>query len=109
MDKDYIHKLWKHIVSELYSKPIEMQTMGRGRWFSVYSKDDNIYIDNSQTNKRSVELNSTRKINETEFSKVYPYYPLWRKGKKGLRRFMQKLSLNTSYILALINHFEKKV
>jgi len=104
MNNDSINNLWKNMVLKLYSKPKEIQTMGRGLWFSAHSKDDSIYIDNSQTNKSSVELNGTRKIDEKEFSKVYPYYQPWRKGEVS-RKFMQRLSLNTSYILALINHF----
>jgi len=99
-----IHNLWKKIVSKLGSKPIEIQTMGIGSWFSAYSKDDRIYIDNSQTNVPSIDLNDTRKINETEFSKVYPYYQPWKKGETKRKSIPGQ---NTSYILALINHFEK--
>jgi hypothetical protein len=105
MNNDYIQNLWENIVFEL-SKITEIQTMGRGLWFSAYSKYDSIYINNSQINIPSIELSDPRKINETEFSKVYPYYQPWRKGKIK-RESMSELSQNTSYILALINHFEK--
>jgi hypothetical protein len=110
MDRRFQRKgeeLWENIVSvlELDFKPIEIQTMGEGLWFSVRSKDGIVLIDKSHINKPSSELNGTRKINEKEFLEIYPYYQSWTK-EKSFRKAMQELSRNTSYILALINHFE---
>jgi hypothetical protein len=108
---DYIHNLWKRIVSEL-SKAKEIPTVRRRTaesvWFSAYSIDDNIIITESKIRKPTSKLNCPRKIDEREFSEVYPYYQPWIKGKI-LRKSMSGLSLNTSYILALINNFEKEV
>jgi len=104
INNDYTHNLWKNIILKLSSNPIEIQTMGKEYWFSAHLKDDIIYIDNSQINKPSVELSTLRKINENGFSKVYHYYQPWRKGDIQRQSMPGK---NTSYILALINHFEK--
>jgi len=107
MDK-HIHDLWKRIVFEL-SKTKEISTVRRGKtegiWFSANSINDNVIITESKIRKPSSKLNGTRKIDGKEFLKIYPYYQLWKEGKVS-RTIMQRLSLNTSYILALINYFE---
>jgi len=101
---DYIHNLWKNIILELGYKPREMQTMEKKRWFLASSKDGKrVYIDKSQINKPSSELNDERKINEEEFSRVYLYYQLRKEGKAE-----KPTSQNISYIRALIDHFEKR-
>ena len=108
-NNDYVHNLWKKIVSELYSKPAEIQTIrlnnSKGVWFLASSRYGIIEINKSQVNKSSSKLKNTRKINKKEFIELYPYYKPWKEGCS--RKSMQGLSLNTSYILALISHFEK--
>ena len=102
--------LWKRIISEL-SKAMEIPTIRRNatkeRWFSACSMNNTIVINGSKVNKPSSKLKCARKINEKEFIEVYPHYQPWKDGKES-RVFMRELSQNTSYILALINHFEEK-
>jgi len=110
MTNDYIHNLWKHIVSEL-SKAKDIQTVRRktagGIWFSAHSESGSVVIINeAKIKKPSAKLNCLRAIDEREFSEVYPHYQPWKKGKIQ-RQSMRDLSQNTSYILALINRFEK--
>ena len=104
MDNSYIHNLWQSIVLKLNSKT-EIQTVrldgNEGVWFSAYSINGYVEI------KPFSNPKNPRKIVEKEFTKVYPCYQLWKAGKI-LRKSMRKISLNTSYILALINHFEKE-
>jgi len=111
MTNGYIHNLWKRIVSEL-SKTKDIQTVRHktaGRvWFSAHSESGSVVIINeAKTKKPSSKLKCLRAIDEREFSKVYPHYKPWREGKIS-RKSMSELSQNTSYILALINHFETK-
>jgi hypothetical protein len=105
----YIHNLWKNIVYEL-SKTREIPTVRLRAteviWFSAHSINDNVIITESKIRKPTSKLSDPRKISEKEFSEVYPYHQPWKKGKIK-RKSMSGLSLNTSYILALINHFEK--
>jgi len=94
---DYIHNLWEKIILKLDSKPMKMQTIEEGRLFSAYFKNGNVLIEPHSTKK-------IRPIDKKEFTKIYQL-----KKKGSSMKFMRDKSGNVSYILALINHFEKEV
>jgi len=110
MNNNYIHNLWERIISNLVSKPIEIQTIllnsKEGIWFSANSIYGDVIITKAQKNKPSSKIKYPRKISEYEFIKLYPYYCKW-KTKDVKREYIRNLSKNTSYIFALINYFEK--
>ena len=111
MNKDYIHNLWKRIVSEL-SKAKDIPTLRlkttKAIYFSAHSESGRVVISKSKIKQPSSTLKKPIKISEEKFSEIYPYYQPWKKGEIQ-RQSMQDLPRITSYILALINNFEKEV
>jgi hypothetical protein len=101
--------LWNTIINELSQNPIEVKTYQlkgiKGFWFSVKFDGSDILIDNAIHNSPSTRLQSKRKLKETEFIKMYPYYEKWL-NESIPRHKIRDESKNTSYIFGLIKRFE---
>jgi hypothetical protein len=102
--------LWTRIVSSLKKNSQEIKTVRldnrNGRWFLASVEGDMLSIKDARTYTPSIELTGTRLIGKDEFTIIYPFYEKWR-NKKYQRSDICKLSRNTSYIFALIAHFNK--
>lgn len=94
---------WNKMISKLSGENVEVQTLKHGLWFHAYYENDCIYVEKAKNNEPSCCITSKRKITEEKFKMIYPYY----KEKITLRKEAVKISQNTAYIYALINHFEK--
>lgn len=94
---------WNKMTSKLSGESIEVQTLKHGLWFHAYCENDSIYVEKAKNNTPSCCITAKRKITEDKFKVIYPYY----KEKNTLRKEAVKISQNTAYIYALINHFEK--
>lgn len=94
---------WNKMTSKLSGENIEVQTLKHGLWFHAYYENDCIYVEKAKNNEPSCCITAKRKITEDKFKMVFPYF----KEKNTLRKEAVKISQNTAYIYALINHFEK--
>jgi hypothetical protein len=102
--------LWAKIIRCLRSKPCEIQTVrlneSPGVWLSVEMEGQVICIDNARLNRPSARLSQKRYISEAEFVQFAPYYDGWRNGQYQ-RSAIRNLGKNTSYIFALVHHFDQ--
>lgn len=94
---------WNKMTSKLSTESVEVQTLKHGLWFHAYYENGSVYVEKSKVNTPSCCITTKRKITEEKFKSIFPYY----KEKSTLRKEAVKISQNTAYIYALINHFEK--
>jgi hypothetical protein len=107
-EEEKANALWARIVSVLGKGPKEFETVrlngGNGVWFLVSVEDNVIFVRNAAEHRPSARIAGTRFISEDEFTRVYPFYEKWRTGR--CKRYeIRDVSMNTSYIFALIAHF----
>ena len=100
---------WTKIVTSLKESPAEVATVTKNKkspiWFTAYTENGEVHVQSAITNKPSAKIAGFRKLSRDEFIRVYPYYRLWAKGECQ-RQEIRNISVNTSYIFALIARFE---
>lgn len=96
--------LWNQVVSELSVSAKEVQT-SRGLWFRASSQDGKIFVDADTDHEPRSKLSMPRPIFKKEFLFVYSYYERWQSGVPGIRKEICKKSMNSAYVLALIQKF----
>jgi len=105
-----LNSIWDIIINKINKKIIEIQTIKlngeMGIWFSVNILNNKLIIEKSINNIPSSKLKHPRKINKNEFLNIYQYYFKW-KNREINRYKLRNKSRNTSYILSIINYFEK--
>jgi hypothetical protein len=102
--------LWAKITQCLQLTPCEIQTVrlngSPGIWFSAEMEGYEICIDNARRHRPPANLTQRRYISEAEFVQFAAYYDGWRNGQYQ-RSDIRNSGENTSYIFALINHFDQ--
>ena len=97
--------LWRNIINKIIQSPNEIQTISqigiKGKWICI-----NIFIDGAKNNTPSSSTALIRTISKNEFAKLYPLFYQWR-SKNITRKEAKGGSMNSSYIFALINEFDK--
>ena len=77
--RDY-EKLWDTIITELYYKEEELQTI-TGLWFKAYVEDNRLFIDRALEHSPSSNVTKPRSITKNDFQMVHSYYDRWVNGK----------------------------
>lgn len=102
---------WKMIIDQLQGVPAEIATVPSNKkeplWFTASIDKGNLYIQSAINHKPSSMISKRRKISRKDFETVYSYYHRWANGETYLKREAIRISQNTSYIFALIAHFNK--
>lgn len=108
-ESESYNALWKKVIQNLFHYHREIQTINqngtKSKWISVSSDDMNVYVDKAKLNTPSSSITLARTINRNEFVKLIPLYYQWRNGNIT-REEAKGGSMNSSYIFALINHFD---
>ncbi|WP_312701860.1 hypothetical protein [Sedimentibacter sp.] len=99
--------LWNRITSELHQSEKELKTLKQGRWFIASYSNGKLYVDRAKNNAPSSEISTQRQISKEEFLFVHSYYNRWLNGEVGVRHEVSRKSMNTAYIFALIDKFDK--
>jgi hypothetical protein len=99
---------WARMVSVLKQTPLELQTVHLngtdGLWLLASVENSAIRINDAVNHQPSV--NTSKRLYETEFIKLFPRYDEWKNGKIQ-RNKLQAESHKTSYIFALIEYFKE--
>jgi hypothetical protein len=103
--------LWAKIIRHLNSQSCEIQTIRlnktSGLWFLVAFEDNSICIDYALAHTPSAKISGKRYISEEEFVKIAYYFEGWLNGNHK-RSDIRNKSKNTSYIFALVSHFNTR-
>ena len=102
--------VWDKIMISLENNPTEISTITQNDreplWFKAFVKNSHIIIENAEIHRPSTNLTNRRRITKKDFLLIYPYYRRWINGEIGIRNEVRDLSVNTSYIFALIVKYE---
>lgn len=99
---------WNRIISTFRGAKIELHTLPKSNareplWFAVYEIDGHLYVDNAKENSPSSKISCHRRLNYTEFEKMYPIY-LKRKAGYAVSAEAMATSRNQVYWYAIMNH-----
>ena len=73
-------------------------------WFSATTNGDIIFINEALDHKPSSKLSAERKLNYSNFKKVYPLY-LRRENGESVSSEITAVTVNQVYYFSLIKHF----
>lgn len=76
---------WQIIINDLKNNPRDLhsvpKTSAKLKWFYAYTDGDKIYVTNAKEHTPSLTISITRKLDFTNFAKIYPIHLRREKGE----------------------------
>jgi len=100
-----MQNLWLRIIKDLSYNPRDLHTVPKTNkkplWFNAYSDGKFIYIDNAKDHVPSSNISATRKLNLSEFERIYPIH-IRREQGEIVSKEAQKATVNQVYWYSII-------
>jgi len=108
IDVKNVREYWRKVINVFSNAKIELHTTPKSEtriplWFSAYTSNDDVYIDNAEINRPSSKISYPRRLSFNEFEKMYPIY-LKRKAGHAVSVEATATSHNQVYWYAIMKY-----